>query len=142
MAECDSGEAIEGALRRATAAHRLRLERALKPFGLTPIQFAILDILIRDPGMSAAELARAENLTPPTLSVIVGNLTRKGLIERRPDQANQRVQRLFASSSGEALASDCRGILRFVSDRLVEALPDGAQTAVRLWLLRLSRQGS
>jgi DNA-binding MarR family transcriptional regulator len=142
MADRDSGEGIEGALRRATAAHRLRLERSLKPFGLTPIQFAVVDLLIRYPGMSAAELARSENLTPSTLSVIVGNLTRKGLIERRLDEANQRVQRLFASSSGEALASDCRGAVRSVSDRLIEALPDGAQTAVRLWLLRLSRQGS
>jgi DNA-binding MarR family transcriptional regulator len=142
MVDRDSGEEIEGAFRRATAAHRLRLERGLAPFGLTPIQFAVLDNLVRDPGMSAAELSRAENLTPPTLSVIVGNLSRKGLVERRPDDANSRVQRLFASPSGQALALDARAAARAVSRRLTEALPDGAEPAVRLWLQRLSKVGS
>ena len=142
MVDRDRGEEMEGALRRATAAHRLRLERAIAPFGLTPIQFALLDALVRDPGASAAELARAENLTPPTLSVIFGNLVRKGLIERRPDDANQRIQRLFASPAGEALALDARAAARAVSRRLIEALPDGAETAVRLWLQRLSKIGA
>jgi len=57
---------IDDALRRAAAAHRIAMERALAALEITPAQFAVLEIVASSPGVSSAELARVERLTPPT----------------------------------------------------------------------------
>ena len=71
----DSG--VDAALRRAGAAHRIAVERALAPLDVTPAQFAVLQVVADAPGVSSADVARIERLTPATMSVIVANLERK-----------------------------------------------------------------
>jgi len=58
----------------------LAMERALSEIDVTPAQFAAMEWLADEPGLSSAEIARCERLTPPTSSVIVANLERKGLL--------------------------------------------------------------
>ena len=90
-------------LRRVAAAHRAALERALSPHGLTAPQYGTLMILRREPGLSSADVARQERLTPPTVSVIVRNLEKMGALERRDHEAGGRIQRLFLTILGKRL---------------------------------------
>ena len=50
-------EQLDDELRRAGAAQRLKMERALAGLDLTPAQFAMMEWLAREPGLSGAELA-------------------------------------------------------------------------------------
>jgi DNA-binding MarR family transcriptional regulator len=74
------GKILDDLLRRACASQRLAMERALSEIDVTPAQFAAMEWLADEPGLSSAEIARCERLTPPTSSVIVANLERKGLL--------------------------------------------------------------
>jgi DNA-binding MarR family transcriptional regulator len=129
---------IDDALRRAAAAHRIAMERALAALEITPAQFAVLEIVAGSPGVSSAELARVERLTPPTLSVIVGNLERKGALVRRPHANNARIQCLEATDLGRESLRDGRRRVETLRRRIADAIPDGAAPAIDAWLRRVA----
>jgi DNA-binding MarR family transcriptional regulator len=129
---------IENALRRAAAAWRLAMERALAPLDLTPAQFAVLRMVVEAPGSSGADLARIERLTPPTMSVIIGNLERKGALTRRAHPDNARVQCLEATARGLELQARARENTLSSRARLASAAPSDACKVILAWLRSVS----
>ena len=102
-------------LRQGSAAYRLKVERALADLRVTPPQFALLTMLVAYPGLSGAELARLALLTPQTVSVILANLERDGLVARRRHAAHGRIRHVDVTASGRALLARWLGPdLRFV----------------------------
>jgi len=69
-------------LKRAELAVRGCVEKALLQFGLTPTQFHVLLLLERNPGISAAQIARSVGIRPQSVNDTVGPLERKGLLLR------------------------------------------------------------
>ena len=126
-------------LRQASAAYRLRLERALADLAVTPPQFAILTMLVAYPGLSGAELARLALLTPQTVSVILGNLERAGLVARRRHAVHGRIRHIEATAEGRALLARCRERAQAIERKLVEGLPAADEQAIRRWLAALAR---
>jgi len=53
--------------------------------GITPPQFNLLERVANFPGSSMREIAEGLNLTPPTVSVAVRRLEKKGFLLRKPD---------------------------------------------------------
>jgi DNA-binding MarR family transcriptional regulator len=129
---------IDDLLRRAAAAHRTAVERELASLKLTPAQFAVLQIVADAPGVSSAEVARIERLTPPTMSVIVANLERKGGLIRRPHATNARIQCLEPTEIGLELVRNGRAQVQAQKERIVAAMPAEAATAIDLWLQRVA----
>jgi DNA-binding MarR family transcriptional regulator len=129
---------VDDGLRRAAAAHRIAMERALALLDITPAQFAVLQIVADAPGVSSAEIARIERLTPPTMSVIVGNLERKGALIRRPLAKNARIQCLEPTEIGLELVRNGRGQVRAQKERILAAIPPDAAAAIDLWLRRVA----
>jgi DNA-binding MarR family transcriptional regulator len=100
---------LDELLRNAAAAQRLRLERALRPFDLSPAQFEVLrQLKIRD-NSSGAELARACALSAQTIGVVVENLEKKALVRRSADPTNLRIQRVRLHVAGEQALELARG---------------------------------
>src|ERR1700733_11033899 len=120
------GAAIDDSLRRAAAAQRVAMERALSALDVTPAQCAVLQVVADAPGVSSAEVARIERLTPPTMSVIVGNLERKGALIRRTNAKNARIQCLEATEPGLEWVRNGRGQVETLRKRVAECIPDGA----------------
>jgi DNA-binding MarR family transcriptional regulator len=54
------------------------------------------------------ELARAEQVTPATVSTLVAELERLGLVVRSPDPADARVRRVAPTPEGVALMKEGR----------------------------------
>jgi DNA-binding MarR family transcriptional regulator len=88
-------------LRQAAVAYRTRLERALAELEVTQPQFAVLTMVAAYPGLSNADLARLSLLTPQTVSVIVANLKRSGLLASQPHAVHGRIRQLALTSRGE-----------------------------------------
>jgi len=72
---------------------------------------------------SIGELAAAEQVRPPTISRLVRDLERDGLVRREGDAADARVQRIHATAAGEALlaAGRARRVARLAAS--LAALP-------------------
>lgn len=127
-------------LRQAGAAQRLRMERALDDLGVTPPQFVVLTMLAAYPGVSGADLARLAALTPQTVSVIVANLTRNALIERRPHPVHGRIQQIEVTQAGQGLLKQCRARVRKLETQMLEGFSADEEQVIRRWLVALARE--
>lgn len=121
-------------LRRASAAQRLAMERALAEIDLTPAQFATMEWLQQEPGLSGADIAKRERITPPTCSVVVSNLERKGLVTRRLRERRGRAQHLELSPLGHEKVSAGAKVVEGVRGRLVAGLDPRLRDGVLDWL--------
>ncbi|UGT41522.1 MarR family transcriptional regulator [Nocardia yamanashiensis] len=78
-------------VKRLELAVRALMDDALRPLGLTTLQYTALTVLERRSGLSSAQLARRSFLRPQTMNVMVQTLEERGLIQRDRDPANRRV---------------------------------------------------
>ena len=129
---------LDDLLRRAAATHRLSVERALADLGVTLAQYAVLKTVFETPGISNAEIARAERLTPQTTSLVLANLERKRAVLRRAHERHGRIRRAETTELGARLLAACRDGLSGHHRRLAAALPPEGGGGVEVWLGRLA----
>jgi len=88
----------------STAIHLLRQVRVQdSATGLAPARLSALSVLVFGGAMSLNELARAEQVRPPTMSRIVDALESEGLIRRTVNQQDRRAVVLEATEKGTAI---------------------------------------
>ena len=75
----------------------------LAPFGVTPVQFALLNLLWAADGLSGADLCARLQLDSATITGVIDRLTHLGLVERRPDPSDRRVNRVHLTPRGASL---------------------------------------
>ena len=129
-------------LRQAAGAQRLRMERTLADLDVTPAQFVILTLLKAYPGISNADLARLALLTPQTVSVIVVNIEKRGLVGRLRHAVHGRIQHLVITPAGEGLLAKCRERVDALEAALVAGLDAAQERVVRHWLVTLALDGA
>ncbi len=88
----------------ARLSRRLRLgfDELLQPFGLTSVQFAVLQRLAQKDGLVQAELSRRLAIEPATLTGILQRLERDGWVWRGCDPDNRRLQRVWLAEKARA----------------------------------------
>lgn len=78
-------------------------KRRLAPYGVTPVQYAVLKVLWETDGLSGAELGERVQLDSATITGVIDRLENAGLIERQADTNDRRVNRVRLTSSGRRL---------------------------------------
>ena len=63
----------------------------------------VLRILMGEDGLKASEVADRAWSSPGTLTSVVNTLARDGFVERRADEADRRVVRLYITEAGRAV---------------------------------------
>lgn len=74
----------------------MKLER----HGITNAQVFVMLCLSSEDDQSQNELSKHLNIMAPSLTTLLDQLERKGLIERRPDSQDGRTKRIYLSQSG------------------------------------------
>ena len=77
--------------------------QTLEPFGLTNIQHAVLEGLWYEDGQTATELGQLLVLDKATLSGVLARMEESGWVDRRPDDVDGRVVRIFSSSRANSV---------------------------------------
>lgn len=75
--------------------HHMAFGTVLEQGKLPPAQVGALKVIIRSPGMSQRELADALHIQRATVTVMLQKMEKAGYIDRRPDQVDQRVSRIY-----------------------------------------------
>jgi DNA-binding MarR family transcriptional regulator len=65
----------------------------------------VLRALMARDGLKSTEVAEQAWCTPGTVTSVVNTLVKDGFVERRPDEADRRVVRLYITDQGRALIS-------------------------------------
>ena len=87
------------------AAHTLvsHFIRGVGSFELRTVDFSVLSVIGRWPGVTSRQLCQQLNVLPPNMVVLLRELDKRGLIERQPHPTDRRAVGLKLSSSGRAL---------------------------------------
>ena len=80
---------------------RRRFNEVIAEEGLFSGQQDILLLLIRQPGMTLGQLSRALGVASATASVSVKRMEKAGFIEKRVDEKDARIVRLYPTSAAE-----------------------------------------
>ena len=117
----------------SAAIHLLRgVRKEDEESGVGPARLSALSVLVFGGPVRLTDLARIEQVKPPTMTKIVAGLEAAGLVRRRPDANDARAVRLEATARGTRLLQE--GRRRRVS-RLAAALealtPDEVETVAR-----------
>ncbi len=128
-------------LRQAAHVHRQRVEAVLGDLDLTSAQFAALVMLEAYPAQSGAELARLALLTPQTMSTIIANLLRAGLVARRPHAVHGRIQQIALTPEGEARLTAAKARVYGLEPALLAGLLSDEESIVRRWLAGVAAGG-
>ncbi|MEU5877112.1 MarR family winged helix-turn-helix transcriptional regulator [Spirillospora sp. NPDC047279] len=84
-------------------AKRLGVPKELESFSLAPRHLSLLAYLLFDGPMTINELAARLEVAPATVSLMVGELSRQGILDRRSDEDDRR--RTIVSIADEHEAS-------------------------------------
>jgi MarR family transcriptional regulator, organic hydroperoxide resistance regulator len=114
-------------------------KQRLAPHGVTPVQYALLRVLRERDGQTGAELGERLQLDSATITGLIDRLERAGLVERRADDQDRRVNRIFATAQARALQPALDRAMDQVNDSfLAEFAPDEAMR-LRQELARLGK---
>ena len=74
--------------------------RRSQEIGESPGRFATLTLIARNPGISQTELSLANGRDKSSLTPVVEDLVRRGLIERKRVDSDRRTYRLNVTAAG------------------------------------------
>jgi DNA-binding MarR family transcriptional regulator len=114
---------------------QLLIDRFSRHIGTSSVQFHVIMALAQTPDQTVNQIAERMNVASPAVTVEIGSLVRKGLIERRPNEANRRSSFLTLTPKGQDVVRQVAPLLRRANDLQFRAL-----TAQQAAVLRESLQ--
>ena len=121
----------------ADALHRLELLRRIRGRGLIsgaglhPGQPPLLQYIYDHPGCTQRDAARELDVTPASSAASLKRLEKAGLVERRPDYADARRNRLYVTKQGEEKMWACRKQFLALEERMFAGMNDEEIAAFR-----------
>jgi DNA-binding MarR family transcriptional regulator len=109
---------------------------ALKSIGLTPSQYVALFELDRQPGITAATLARACLVTPQAMMILLKTMEQQGLITRSPHPRHPSVLELHMTEVGGEALHAAHERVDPIEQRVFGAFSPKDEVAFREFLLR------
>ena len=139
---CPLGTRLSQLVAQVNHALRSRIEVVLRPYGLTAIQYSILDLLAQQDGPSSADLSRHFLVTPQTMGEMIGTLESRHLVARRKDPHNRRVLRLGLTAEATAVLQRCGGEVDRIEEEVFGTLALEDLERLRIALAALAEAGS
>jgi len=109
---------------------RAYADRQAARYGITRAQWAVLAKVERFEGLKQTELAEQMEMQPITLTRLIDRLCDQGWIERRSDDSDRRVNRLYLRKAARPLLAKLSGLRSELTDTALEGI--GAADAQRL----------
>jgi DNA-binding MarR family transcriptional regulator len=86
----------------SSAIHLLRhLRKEDDAGGLSAPRLSALSVVVFGGPITLGQLARAEQVKPPTMTRIVTGLEKDGLVRRKGDERDRRLTKIYATPKGE-----------------------------------------
>ncbi len=108
-----------------------RIRAALKPHGLTHVQFVLLASLTwldAEEPVTQKQLAEHAATDPMMTSQVLRALEERGLVERQPHPSDARARALRVTTSGADLANRCVGVVEAADRAFFAALGEDVGT--------------
>ena len=106
-------------------------------FDVTPVQFAILNALMDDPGEDQITLSGRVAFDPATFGSVIGRLETKGWVQRQADPLDKRRKLLWITVDGEIAALQMKRAVEKAQRRIVGPLAVAERVQLNELLVKL-----
>ncbi|MEI2330112.1 MarR family winged helix-turn-helix transcriptional regulator [Priestia megaterium] len=107
-------------------------KKKLKPYGMTPVRWSIINVLDTQTGLTQTELAEAVDKKQTTIVEMIYAMEEKGLIKRTFSERDRRLHYLFLTEKGEELKQTLAPLVKdahlFVTRQLSDEENDQLKT--------------
>jgi DNA-binding MarR family transcriptional regulator len=117
-----------------------KLAERLEPLKLTPAQAGILRVISLEGGLSQQALADLLGMFPSRLVLLLDEMERSGLIERRESAADRRVYALHLAARGKETLKAIGRVVRQHQDALCAALSASERETLAKLLSRIAEE--
>ncbi|MBM3442224.1 MAG: MarR family transcriptional regulator [Bacteroidetes bacterium] len=109
----------------ASTALARRLQKNFKQNGvdITIEQWSVLYHLWKHDGMSQQELCEASYRDKPSITRLLDNLERQGLVQRVPSKDDRRMKRIFLTTAGAGLRDSTMDLANKTLNEALEGVP-------------------
>ena len=119
---------------------RTRFDQRARARGMTRAQWIILARLSRQPGLSQNELAGICEVEPITVGRLVDRLEAHKLVERRPDSADRRINRLHLLPAAQPILEEITSYRDALSEQILDGLDEQTRNALVDALLHIKNK--
>lgn len=133
----DLPESSLGLLRWIGFAQRKAADEWVRERGLTMEQGFALGWLVDNPGSIQRDVARMSRTTAASASSLLQGLERRGLVERRTEEGDERSKRVYATPAGADLVAGFDTAMADVDEEILEPLDADERETLRLLLRRI-----
>lgn len=113
------------------ASLRAAMEESLRPLDLTVPQYACLELLGRDPGLSSSELARRAFVSRQSMNLVLRRLQERGLLARPSRAPRGRALPSELTDDGRAILRHASTVVRAAEKELFSPLSLEQQRRLR-----------
>lgn len=117
-----------------------RVKEALSVFGVTPAQFSTLTTIEQAPGLRQTDLARALDIEPPRMVVLLNRLEEQGLVARVRSQTDKRAYGVHLTRKAEQQLPELKATVLHC-DRSSTAMLTAEERAQLITLLKKITSG-
>lgn len=135
------GDCIVFLLAKAYQQAHSQLKKHLLPYGLTPVQYLVLEAISEEEGVSATEISRKVSLDSATLSGILDRLTEKEWITKELDPQDRRSLRLYLAERTRVAKQEMSGLRVRSNEEILRDFSFEERILLKRLLKDLSRQG-
>jgi DNA-binding MarR family transcriptional regulator len=132
----EDGQSLGMLLKRAEQALVRSKSAALKPVGITLAQYVALVELDRQPGITAASLARACLVTPQATMILLKTMEQQGLVARTAHARHPNVLELHITDVGREALHSARKRAAPFERRVIDAFSSREHKTFQSLLLR------
>ena len=118
------------ALKHAQSLLHVRMEETLRPLGLTVSQYSCLHRLRREPGISAAALARATFVTRQSMNAMLQQLIDRDLVARPTRAESGRALPTALTAAGADALDAAQSLVDGVEQRMLAGLSTAESDAL------------
>ncbi len=90
--------------------HHYRVHELVEGLGLYRGQPPLLYELWKQDGRTHSDLAAKMQITPATITRMIQRMEKAGFVQRRPDEHDQRVSRVYLTEEGRAVQSELQAV--------------------------------
>ena len=124
-------------IRRAHQVSVAMFAAGMANFDLTPVQFAMLNALMDEPGEDQITLASKVAFDAATSGAVIGRLESKGLLRRDADPQDKRRKLLSLTPAGEQMVAAMKTAVTQVQTNIMAPLAEGEAQELNRLLAKL-----
>lgn len=127
-------------LKRLFSIHRLNfhiLHKQLEKHKMHPGQPPMIMIIAKHEGITQNQIAEKLNLKPATVAIMLKRMEKAGLIQRKQDEVDRRLQRVYLTEKGKAQCEFLQQQMQKLENLAVLGFSEEEKTQLKNFLDRI-----